>query len=736
MKSRFIKAENKKCSFDEHVPAPMMRKSFNLDFVPENANICICGLGFYILYINGREITKGRLAPYISNPDHCCYYDEYDIAGYLRKGENVIGVILGNGFYNPFGGAIWDFEKAKWSGAPRLALEFSACGEGRELEFSADGTFKTHPSPIIFDELRMGEHYDAGREIEGWCAPGFDDSSWQPAAAAEPPRGEMRKCSAEPIRVIKKIKPTAIIKCKDGYIYDFGENNAGVCTLKINAEKGRRITIRHAELLKDGEIDQSSVGFNRPGFEYYHEYNQKDIYIAKGGGTEEYTPHFTYHGFRYAEVTGITEEEATEQLLTFNIMSSDLKTIGEFSCSDETVNKLFEMTVRSDRANFYYFPTDCPHREKNGWTGDASMSAAHMIYLYDTDKSWREWLFNIRKSQKEDGSIPGIVPTDEWGYEWGNGPAWDSVLFNLPYELFKRRGNTEVITENASAMMGYLEYIIKRRDPDGTIAVGLGDWVPVGKGSADYDAPLALTDSVMVMDMAKKAEEMFSAAGLCHQAEFARGIYRDMRDTLRRTMIDFEIMTVKGSCQSAQAIALYYGLFEECEKQAAFDRLMDFIHKKKDSFDCGFLGMHVIFHVLSEFGEDETAYHMITKKEYPSYAHWIEQGETTLLESFQPDGKGCGSHNHHFLGDIARWFITRLAGLTVTDPDSVEIRPVFIQELDYASARYELPKGEAEVSWQREANGVRLNVSCPDDIKCSVTVPSGYIMKDGLFVKK
>ena len=242
MKKNFISATKEFSSFERWVNAPYIRKSFCLDFCPEKAEINISGLGFYVLFINGKNITKGHLAPYISNLDHYCYYDTYDVSTYLKKGENVIGVMLGNGFMNPFGGSVWDFDKVEWKNAPCLALEFSAEGEGKALSFDADESFKTHPSPIIFDELRMGEHFDANLEIENWNMPGFDDGTWEKAIYADAPRGKMEKCEAEPICVQYELKPTKFYKVEGGYIYDFGENNAGICRLNLkNADKGQKI---------------------------------------------------------------------------------------------------------------------------------------------------------------------------------------------------------------------------------------------------------------------------------------------------------------------------------------------------------------------------------------------------------------------------------------------------------------------------------------------------------------
>ncbi len=724
IRKKFIKATDTYCGFDNHVNAPYLRRSFDLDFASETAQVSICGLGFYRLWINGKEITKGALAPYISNPDHYCYYDVYDVAEWLVQGENVIGVLLGNGFMNSFGGAVWDFDKADWKGAPRVALELIVQGERKELVIETDQSFKVHPSPILFDELRMGEHYDANLEVVGWNMPGFDDSTWKNAMLAETPRGELKKCDAEPIRVQRKIKPVSVTKCEDGYLYDFGVNTAGVTELNICAETGQKIVLWHGELLDEGNFYNGNIIFDRPECSYYHEYNQKTVYITRGEKKERYIPSFTYYGFRYVLVQGITEEQATLELLNGLVMNSELRHIGNFECSDETANTLFKMVISSDLANFYYFPTDCPHREKNGWTGDASLSADHMVLLYDVEKSWREWLNNIRKSQNDAGALPCIVPTAGWGYDWGNGPCWDSVLFNLPYMLYKYRGNKEVIVENAHAMIRYLEYILTRRNSDGTVSIGLGDWVPVGKAPDEYDAPLVLTDSIMVMDMSGKAAEMFEAVGYERSARFAKGVQQDMRNAIRSNLLDHETMEMAGRCQSSQALSLYYGVFEECEKEKAFQYLLNYIHQNDDSFDCGIQGMHVLFHVLSDFGQGDLAYRMITKKEYPSYGYFLECGETTLPESFVRKGVLEGaSHNHHFQGDIGRWFMTRVAGLYVVDATHVEIRPDFISGLTYAKAHYDLPAGRVEVYWEKVGESYQVKVSCAEGIEYKTFFP-------------
>ncbi len=722
MKKQFICATREYCDFTHRVPAPYLRRAFDLDFTPECAVLSVCGLGFYRLWVNGLEITKGYFAPYISNPDDRMYFDDYDLTPYLRRGENVLGILLGNGFQNGFGGAVWDFDRAPWRSAPKLALVFSAHGEGKSLAFRADGQFLTHPSPILFDEYRLGEIYDARRESAGWNLPGFDVSGWLPALPADAPKGELCKCHAEPIRCYETLTPVSVTPCDGGYLYDFGKNAAGTCRLRLTgATEGQTVVVKFCERLKDGKFDQSNL-YNQPveKYPFYYTDFARMEYRARGGD-ETYEPSFAWFGYRYALILGVRPEQATADLLSFPVLSSDLRRVGHFTCSDGTINRIFDLLVNSDRSNFYYFPTDCPHREKNGWTGDASMSAPQMSLLFDTTESYLEWLENIVAAQRADGALPGIVPTGGWGFAWGNGPAWDSVLVNLPYTVWRLRGDVRAIGLTADAMLRYFAYIRTRRSADGTVAIGLGDWVPVGKKSHRYDTPLALTDSVMVMDMAKKAAEMLTAIGRAEDAATAAALGDEMLASVRSALLDRSTATLANGTQTAQAMGLYYGVFAPEERQEAFAHLKERIKENGGNFDCGFLGLHALFHVLSDFGESETAYRMITQKEFPSYRNLLDRGETAMVESFQPEGgRECGSHNHHFLGDAVRWFFRDLAGLEIVDCRHVRVRPSFVRELDSAKASYDLPCGIVSVAWQRSGGRIALTVSHPAEVLCEI----------------
>ncbi len=739
----FVCEDTAYSTYEKNVPAPIFRKKFNLYQLPTRAEIMICGLGFYDLFVNGQKITKGYLAPYISNPDHYVYYDLYDFKSLLHTGENVIGIMLGDGFIVGKT-SVWSFKDNSTNTAPMVALHAEIdCGK-KKLSFEAD-SFVCKKGPILFNDLRSGVFYDARLEELGWDNSGFVEEGWHPPIIAPTPHGQARLCEVEPIMPYRAIAPVSIVKggrmpyrCSEqvtdflnsftpfespaemtgGYIFDFGENNAGIYQLRIKGERGQKISIQCAEQLVDGKIDYSNINFFPDGF------CQRDIYILKGDEDGEFfEPMFTYHGFRYLYVTGITKKQAKKELLTFMAMSSAMYECSRFHCSDETANALYEMTCRSDRSNFYYFPTDCPHREKNGWTGDASLSVEHMLLNLSAEKSLKEWLYNIRAAQREDGSIPAIVPTVNWGYD--TGPAWDNVLFNLPYYIYRLRGDTEVITQNADAMLRYLSYLSRQRDSRGLVHKGLGDWLPVGKEAGDYPAPNGLLLSILSYDLCTKATYMFEQVKLPLHAQFAHKLGMQFRTAVRSKYIDLKTCMAASESQTAQAMAIYYGIFKPDEMQKAFDCLMSILERDQYNITSGILGLRVIFHVLSQFGQSELAYRMITKPDYPSYGYWVQKGETTLLEHFNEyDGYYETSKNHHFLGDISNWLMTYVGGLKIISPGMVCIEPHFIKDISHCHTIYHSPYGIINIAWRRKDDQIYLKVD--------TTGKMAYVLSDKL----
>ena len=726
LKKHFIKATEEFNTFEKNVPAPYFRRTFTVN-KNTDAKITIAVCGFYELFLNGKKITRGFLSPYISNTNDYIYYDEYEVS--LLEGENTLGILLGNGYQNNPGGAVWDFDKADFRSAPTFALSVT---DGDKVILTSDDSFKTAPSPILSDDYRFGEYYDANCEIVGWCESSFDDSSWKNALPAVPPRGELRLADISPITKECEIKPVSITPYKDSFIYDFGVSNAGICRLSINGEKGQKIDMRFADsLLDDGDLNIAQIWFRYDSWERDKDIVHKDTYICKGEDGESYEPSFTYHGFRYVKVSGITPEQATEGLLTYLVYHTGLTSLGDFSCSDPIANTLQELTRRSIKSNFHHFPTDCPQREKNGWTADAALSSEAALLNFDPERNYREWMRNICKAQNEQGALPGIVPTSGWGFHWGNGPAWDSVLTYLPYFVYIYRGETDMIKESAESFIRYLKYLRTRVDNDGLLSIGLGDWCHIGITTPQ--APLIVTDSIITMDIANKMSVMFDAIGDKESAYFAKSEAQKYRASIREKLISYDDMTVFGSCQSSQAMALFYGVFDESEKNAAFEKLLSMIHSADDHMDVGVLGGRVIFHVLSDFGYSDLAYKMITREDFPSYGNWLIRGATTLWENF--DKNGVASMNHHFWGDISAWFIKRIAGVRVNPSlhkaNEVIIAPAFINALESASAYHITPFGKVSSEWKRDGENLTLTIEIPEKISASLILEEGYRLENG-----
>jgi len=767
----FVRANEQLCDFEHFVPAPYFRKSFILNSKPRKAEITICGLGFYELYINGTKITKGFLAPYISNPDDILYYDSYNVSEHLKTGENVIGVTLGNGMQNCFGGAVWDFDKARFRSSPKFA--FLLCIEyhdGNKYEIDASD-FVWKSSPVIMNDLRAGEWYDARREIKGWNLPGLNDSDWCEVVSAEEPRGEMRLTDIEPIVITKELSPVNIRKSKisifpepgknisnisipddesmtEGYLYDFGINTAGVCRLKIrNSFPGQKIILQFGEILGDLDEEGKTVrnedsGLDLRGFHFLpHRFNNRDVYICKGAEEESWMPSFTYHGFRYCLIMGITDEQATDDLLTYEVMNTKLENYAEFKCSDDVINKLWSAGITSNLANFYHFPTDCPHREKNGWTGDAAVSAEQMIMTLSCERNLKEWLRNIRKAMRENGELPGIVPTSGWGYglePFCNkmGPVWDSVLIYIPYYIWLYRGDTEVIYENADALLRYINYLDVNRSERGLIEFGLGDWCQAGRESvANPTAPNVFTSTLIAIDICNKSAVMFEEIGRKRQSKFAHSLAYDLKASARKYLINQHAMTAVYRTQTAQAMAIYYGLFEKEECKQAVDVLVNIINENNDFIDCGLAGLRVIFHVLSDYGYTELALKMIIRPEYPSYGYWIKNGATSLWETFYPIDSTQSSCNHHFFGDILSWFIKVLGGIKVNphaeDVNSVIISPHFVKTLNFVEAAQSVPAGHIKSEWRRENKKINLKIEIPEDVQAEMRLEAGWQSEEG-----
>ena len=730
---QFIKASDKYCTIKEHVPAPIFRKTFEISGMVSVASLDIAVCGFYELYVNGHNITRGLLAPYIANPDQLVYLESYDISSYLSEGKNVLAVILGNGFANQDVEG-WEFDKASFRAPLKMALSAKITTDSGEYEVISDESFKVNTSHIMFDMYRYGVICDNREEKKGFSDLEYDDSDWAFASLADAPRGKITPNRALPIKVQKELKPIRIERqsnfyclhykdgrpmeecyIKDGWLFDFGVNEAGACRIKIKGEPGQKITVRHAETLRDGLFDIGSTITVKEGTERTINLLQTDVYYLRGGEEEICFPSFTYHGFRYAFVEGILEDQVSEDLVTYVVFNTNVNKRSHFECSDEVLNKLYDMAIRADLSNFHHFPTDCPHREKNGWTGDIAVSAEQLLLSFGCKDNLITWLESLRSAQLESGMLPGIAPTTGWGYKWGNGPFWDQAAAVVPYFIYKYDGDVTPICECADMISRYLRYIVSRRDEQGLIEVGLGDWVQPGWLKTGILAPLSLTDSVTVYDIAAKAEEMFKIIGRDEDSDFAKELKESMASAIKAHLINHGTATAKGACQTSQTMLLYFNLFDQGERVRAYERLKEIIEADGRHLTTGVIGLRYIFEVLIRGGDADLALFMISRPDEPSYGSMIARGATALCEALDVNGLN-ESENHHFLGDIIRVFVTLVAGLSVTSKDSLFFEPHIATNLDHARADYDFAGGKAVCGWEKQGTKVKFYAEIPTGV--------------------
>ena len=734
--NHFIAASSDFQAIDHWVPAPYFRKSFILPQV-EPSEIVLCGLGFYRLWINGQEITDGVLTPYIANPDHFLYYDRYDVTPYLKPGKNVIGILLGNGFLNQ-GTVSWNFNQSPFRDAPKVALGFYQNGA---LSFESDTSFKVASSPILWNDYRGGEYYDARKEIPGWNAIEFDDSAWQNAIEAKTPKGEPTFSSSPRIRYFEEKKPLAIRKTKRGYVYVFPENEAGVTRLSIQGKEGQTIVLRYGEWMLNGEFDDA---FIRLGEETPDCYSQMDTYVLKGGAKETHVPSFVYHGFQIVLVEGLKEEQATPDLLTYLVMHTDLPRIGLFHSSNVTMNRLVDMADVSYLANFFDFPTDCPHREKNGWTGDAALSMDYFLWTRDSVASLKEWYRSVLKAMNEKGAIPGIVPTGGWGYDWGSGPGWDRLLFELPYQIYRFTHDRAILEAAYPYLLRYLAYSETKADPNGLYGYGLGDWCPVGIHNYRYvtETHLLITDTLHILDMVQKTIAIAKWLGKDPSSLIQKEA--KIKTDFRNAFIQNGRFVPDKATQTGISMALERGIFTPEEEANAMEQLLSLIHgKDEEHISIGVFGNQSLYRALTKRGQVDLAMKLLLQPTFPSLGYWADvQRFSSLPEAFEWDlhyvdiasyqgGKEfpairC-SHNHHFWGDFVAYFYEDLAGILPTD-NGIIIRPYFPSCLSEVNASHDFPEGRVAVYWKKEKDRIDVTISSPEGLNVkfentSISVP-------------
>ncbi len=709
-------------TFDkEFRKAPLLRKSINLEEKNiKNARLYVSGVGYYEFFINGAHVSDRKLEPGYTHFDKRVLYSTYDVTSMLQHGENVLAAELGNGWLNIQSLAVWEFEKARWRMRPRMIAELRITyNDGTVQAIPTDRTWKTNSGACSFNNLYSGEVYDARLVHKGWTTPGFDDKKWMPAMEVEAPAKILTSQQMPPIRVVREVKPVSMRKIDDyTYIYDMGENMTGVCRLQVQGPTGTCVTLAHGELIHDdGTINQGNIEiyFKReknglPQHVDPFERIQTDTYFLSGNGMETYEPRFTYHGFRYVEVASTRPLALTQESLTGLCMHTDVEPVGKFACSNEILNKLVEASCNSYLGNLFSIPTDCPQREKNGWTADGYVGMDYGLLFYDGITVYEKWMNDFIDNQRERGDLSGIIPSSGWGYADWIGPVWDAALFIIPNNLYKYYGDTRAIEKMWDTCVRYLQYL-ETREKDGKLTYGIGDWVFYKAKTDTHFTSTAFywLDNVL---MAKFAD----LTG--HDGTKYRVKADKLKELINNEWFDTEKKMYANGTQAAQSVGLALGLLPEEYVQAVADNLVRMIRDNGHQLDFGMLGSKFVPAMLVKYGYADDAYKMIIRPEAPSWANWIHRGLTTLPETWvlDKDFKDA-SLNHAFLGDISAWMMNSLAGIN-PNPEKpgfagIIIRPQFIKGISWAKGEYRSVRGLIRSEWKREGNQVELNIIIP-----------------------
>lgn len=699
-------------------PAPYFRKEFDLKKKVVNARAYIVAAGLYELYINGDKIGDHRLDPVFTRFDKRNVYLTYDVTKYFKNKDVAVGVLLGNGWYNHQSTAVWFFDHANWRKRPRFCLNIRLNFEdGTTQVLSTDKSWKTALSPVVFNSIYTGEHYNSNLEQLGWNTVGFDDTLWQPSIEVAAPSDKIVSQAIPPIRVVKTLRPVKMTKVSDKrYIFDLGQNISGVSKLRLSGEKGTVVRVTHAEQLDSlGNLDLSNIDMHYRPHDTLDPF-QTDIYTLSGEGEQFFSPKFNYKGFQYVEVKSSSPIKLDKNDLVGEFMHTDVEAIGSIISSNELLNKIWKATNNSYCSNLFGYPTDCPQREKNGWTGDAHINIQTGLYNFDGISVYEKWMKDHKDEQQPNGVLPSIIPTwGGWGYDWGNGPDWTSTITIIPWELYQFYGDDYALRLMYQPMKKYVDYISSISYDGGLTDWGLGDWVPVKSVT-----PKELTSSIYYFVDASILAKTAKHFGEQEDFQKYSTLANQIKNAINKKYLDPKTGLYGKGLQTEQSAPLYWGVVPDSLKEKVTDRLVEAVEKADRHIDVGLLGTRTILGALSQNGRADLAYDLATQDSYPSWGWWIKNGATTLYENWDINASADISKNHIMFGTIGGWFYSGLGGIL---PDTeapgfkhIKLKPNLVEDLEEFEAKFQSPQGEIISAWETNSDGsVNYKVRIPNN---------------------
>ena len=713
-------------------PAAYLRRAVAISKNVRCARLYATALGSYRMFLNGRQVGSDVLTPDYTEYRKRVDYQSYDVTSLLVNGQNVIGALLGDGWYgSPLLWAGMHFFPPPDRLLAQLELTYS---DGTQETIMTDDSWKGAASPIVESSIYGGEVYDARLEQAGWEYPGFDDSKWKSAVLSDPPSIAVSSQITTPARVIATLEARTVAPSTHGtYIFDMGQNMVGWTTLKVKGAAGTKVQLRFAEILNpDGTIYTANL----------RNADATDTYILRGDGEETFSPHFTFHGFRYVEVTGYPGTPTLDALKGNVVSSVSGEPAARLTTSSELVNKMWSIGIWGQRGNFLSVPTDCPQRdERLGWMGDAGVFWRTGSYNFDIAAFSQQFMQDIVDAQTKQGGFTNFSPnTMPFGGEGSTGasggsdgevgaPGWGDAGIIVPWTTWLQYGNTAIIEENWGAMQRWMEFI-QTRNPDFLRKNG------VGPNFADWLAPDQNTSKDLLATaywalIANMMAQMAHAVGKESDAQRYEDVVRSIRAAFQKAYISADGTVGTGTAtQTSYVVALYTKMAPEALEPALVDKLVKDIEGHDWHLSTGFLGTPFLLFTLADHGRTDVAYRLLLNETYPSWGYMLSKGATTWWERWNGDtgDPAMNSYNHYAFGSVMAWVYRYAAGID-TFPNSpgfkeIVIHPHLDSRMTSARAEYDSIYGKIVSDWNGTAAGpFSLKVTIPANTSAKVFLP-------------
>jgi len=698
-------------------PLPYLRKAFALKAPVKRAALYVTALGLYEARLNGQRVGDHVLAPDWTDYRKRVRYQAYEVTSLLRQGENVMGATLANGWYSGhIGNGGFEF----YGDEPKFLAQLEVTyGDGSKETIVTDETWKSRDSAILSSDFMLGEKHDARQELSDWASPNTTDDGWNGVVVRDAYQGELNGQVMEPVRGLSQLKTRKITEPKPGqWVFDLGQNMVGVVRLKVSAPAGTKITLRHAEMLNpDGTIYTQNL----------RAAPSVDEYICKGGGVEVWQPCFTFHGFRYVELTGLTNKPNIDAV-TGIVFGSDTPQNGQFSCSDERLNQLQSNIEWGQRGNYLSVPTDCPQRdERLGWMGDAEVFVRTAAYNADVAAFYTKWMVDVDDGQSPEGAYGDVSPNTMGGK---GTPAWADAGVICPWTIYEMYGDKRILERHLPAMTKWVEYMrqhSKNLIRDGDRGSDYGDWLSIGA-----DTPKDLIGTAFFAYSTHLLAKSYRALGREAEAAQYERMFEDIKAAFNQRYVSSD-GRITGNTQCAYAMALKFELLPEDLRAKAAGYLVADIRAKGNHLSTGFVGVSYLLPVLTQMGYAEVAYQLLQQDTFPSWLFSVKHGATTIWERW--DGwtpekgfqdPGMNSFNHYSLGSCGEYLFGGISGIRAASPGfkRIVIEPVIGDSLTWAKASFDSVHGKIVSGWSRGEGQLSVNVSVPVNTTATILIPA------------